>query len=326
MMDASLASPSAGSPIVGEGSDGASSTLAQIRQIVESVLGVAVPDHDTNIIGLGANSMELVRIINRIEDSTGVRIGFDALNFSPSVAMLAASVDAARGDAVAPPAPPDAADIGGADERRVGPVIDALRDDAGWPVVRLAVDAADSPCAGSVRTFRETPLELAQLARLLGVLAQTDANSPRRAAYASAGARYPVQAYLYVKAGAVAGLSCGLYYFHPTRGELWLLAPDLVIDGSLYDPLLNAEIHRQAAFSIHLVSRPAAIEPMYGARARDYSLLEAGAMAQLLRMRAPSCGIGLCAIGDFAFEPVRGWFELDEGQACLHTLLGGLAP
>ncbi|MBP0713542.1 nitroreductase family protein [Burkholderia sola] len=307
---------------------GASPTIEQIRHIVESVLGVAVPAPDANIIGLGANSMELVRIINRIEDDSGVRIGFENLSFTPSVAMLAACVETARAGSVADAGALRAHDelpgADGTDTRRVAPAqaIGAIRDDEGWPVVRLMAGMPDELSVGSVRAFRETQVELDRVARLLSVLRQRQA----RAGYASAGARYPVQTYLYARAGAVAGLACGLYYFHPARAELWLLAPDLVIDAALYDPLHNAAIHRGAAFSIHLVSRPTAIEPLYGARARDYCLLEAGAMAQLLRMRAPSYDLGLCAIGDFDFEPVRGWFELDADQECLHSLLGGGAP
>ncbi|MET3493971.1 nitroreductase family protein [Variovorax boronicumulans] len=303
----------------------AAQPMDRVRAIVESVLGVAVPGDETNIIGLGANSMELVRIINLIEDETGLRLRFEDVGFEPTIAALARNIEAAREHEAEAPVPRgDAREAEAAVPARSLPAVAGIRRNEGWPVVKLAgpTPPADAPGA-SVRAFGREPLALAQLAQLLETLRLPGEGQAGHAAYASAGALHPVQTYLYAKTGAVEGLQCGLYYHHPRSGELWLLAPDLVLDESLYEPLLNAPVYRSAAFALYLVSRPGAIEPSYGQRARDYCLLEAGAMAQLLRTRAPSCGIGLCAIGEFAFEPVRDWFELDDDQACLHSLVGG---
>lgn len=307
------------------------STLDHIRRIVESVLGVVVPDADDNIIGLGANSMELVRIINLIEDDMGLRLKFEDVSFEPSIAALARNVEATREcDTCAAHESSQRSDLQAATEEMVqrhSPVVAGIRHDEGWPAVKLAGGTSPAEAMGSsARAFGREPLTLARIAILLGALRQPEQGASGHAGYASAGALYPVQTYLYVKAGGVEGLQCGLYYHHPRSSELWLLSPDLVLDESLYEPLLNAPLYRSAAFAIYLVSRPAAIEPSYAGRARDYCLLEAGAMAQLLRMRAPSCGIGLCAIGDFAFEPVRNWFELNDDQTCLHSLVGGCVP
>jgi SagB-type dehydrogenase family enzyme len=312
-------------------SAGLLSTIDHIRRIVESVLGVSVPDVDANIIGLGANSMELVRIINLIEDDLGWRLKFEDVSFEPSIAALAKNVETTREHLTcgAPPSSVDSYLSPPAQEAtpRNSPVGKGIREDDGWPTVELANDPAPAEVVyASTREFALEALPLTSVGQLLDSLRQPEQGTPGSAQYASAGALYPVQAYLYVKAGGVEGLQRGLYYYHPRANALWLLAPDLVLDETLYEPLFNAPIYRRAAFAIYLVSRPAAIEASYPGRAHDYCLLEAGAMAQLLRMRAASCGIGLCAIGDFAFEPVRNWFELDDGQTCLHSLVGGCAP
>ncbi|WP_103310672.1 MULTISPECIES: SagB family peptide dehydrogenase [unclassified Pseudomonas] len=311
-------------PIIDAEPGGPLSTVERIRRIVETVLGVVVPDVGSNIIGLGANSMELVRIINLIEDEMGLRLKFEDVSFEPSIAELAKSVEATRECEAHEPAQYAASQAVTETAHLDLPAVTGIRHDAGWPVVMLAEGLSPVETVGaSVRAFGHEPLALAGIAQLLDALKLPERGASAHAGYASAGALYPVQTYLYAKAGRVDGLPCGLYYYHPLRRELWLLSPDLVFDESLYEPLFNAPFYRDAAFAIYLVSRPAAIKPSYGDRARDYCLLEAGAMAQLLRMRAPSCGIGLCAIGDFAFEPVRNWFELDDDQACLHSLVGG---
>jgi hypothetical protein len=55
----------------------------------------------------------------------------------------------------------------------------------------------------------------------------------------------------------------------------------------------------------------------------DLVTLEAGYISQLLCMHAPACGIGLCAIGEMEFEPVRDLLRVDARYRLLHSLLGG---
>lgn len=291
----------------------------RIRRIVADVLGVDDVDPDANIIGLGANSMEIVRIINRIEDETGKRLRFETVGFDASVTSLIASLTGAD-DTPGPLS--DGFDRAAA--AAVLPHASPRRQHDGWPRYPLAADTPPASVRGSVRMFTAVTVPRASLASLLATLAQGANDASPRAAYASAGGFYSVQTYLAVKPGAVEGLPCGLYYFEPSLCELWLIAPDLIIDRAHYDPLQNAPIYDRAGFSLHLVAAPGDALRAYGARARDYCLLEAGAMAQRLREGASAAGIGLCAIGDFAFEPLRAWFDVDDAQECLHTLVGGM--
>ncbi len=66
-----------------------------------------------------------------------------------------------------------------------------------------------------------------------------------------------------------------------------------------------------------------AIEPLYGELARDFCLIEAGAICQLLMTAAPAQQIGLCPVGALDFAPLRAGFLLDESHMLLHSLLGG---
>lgn len=305
-----------------------SRSIERLREIVESVLGVPVPDPDVNIISLGANSMEIVRIINRVEDDLKFRPRFEDISGAPTISALAIALEASRAPLAAPqgvPAEPGVPAVAGAARSPVSPrgAVDAVREDIASECFPLSFGASPLDAGSSTRDFGPAPLAAARLGELLSVLCRPSATPGRHAAYASAGGRYAVQIYLQLRHGAVPGLPCGLYYHHPLQHELRLIAPDLAPDAAVHEPVVNAPIARRASFAVYLLSRPAAIEPLYAEKARDYMLVEAGAMAQLLRLQAPSCGIGLCGIGELDFEPVRAWADLDADQQCLYAMLGG---
>ncbi|WP_267898476.1 non-ribosomal peptide synthetase [Teichococcus wenyumeiae] len=178
----------------------------------------------------------------------------------------------------------------------------------------------------SHRRFAAGAVGLEALAGLLTGLMAWDAGGalPRRA-YPSAGSLYPVQAYLSVKSGRVAGLEGGLYYYHPLRHRL-LPVSSAPAEAALFGPAggYNRQVEADAAFVLFLVGRPAAIAPLYGDAADSFALLEAGAMMQLLMQQAPEHGIGLCPVGRMDFAPLGDRLRLEHGQTLLQGLLGGL--
>src|SRR5690606_14271400 len=87
---------------------------------------------------------------------------------------------------------------------------------------------------------------------------------------------------------------------------------------------INYPVYDKAKFSIFLVADLNAIEPIYGNTAYEYSLLEAGAMAQLLRMTAPKYDLGLCPIGQIDSKKLNEICQLSEKHIVLHTLLAGI--
>lgn len=303
-----------------------SHSLDAIRRIVEEALGLSLPDPQADLVGLGANSMELVRVINRLEDELSYRPDFADLGANPTLASIAAAYEAYRNQrqptvshprpgilpALTPPARHD--------------VVSAIRTDGDRIRINLTPDASVSHQrhVGSVRRFQRRPLPEGNLSRLLSGLHTPSLASGRSAKYASAGGRHAVQVYLQTAPGAVSDVPCGLYYLQPELPELWQIVPDLAPDPTLVEPVVNGPIISDAAFLIHLIWRPAALQPIYGERARDYALQECGAMLQLLREAAPCCGLGLCVIGELEFDAVRMWFELDVDQEWLAGAAGGV--
>jgi SagB-type dehydrogenase family enzyme len=307
----------------------------RIAALVAGILSREGLGPTQSFLDLGAHSVDMIRIANRIESEFGFRPRLDALYREPTVAALARACAASTLDPVADaperraPGPAAAKVIRDPDERaafkerRPG-----LRTDLAGAVPALALPIAvlQEKRLASRRTerrFAPGPVPLKRIGALLGCLRQTGGTGLVRCAYPSAGGLYPVQTYVHLKSGRVRGAAPGLYYHDPIDHRLVPLAPGLLIDREIHEPLVNTPVFDACAFSIFLVGRLAAIEPLYGALGRDFCLLEAGAMLQLLMLEAPRIRLGLCPVGRLDFDRIRPAFRLDAGDCLIHSLLGG---
>lgn len=175
----------------------------------------------------------------------------------------------------------------------------------------------------SFRHFVAESVSLERLAAVLGALQELpmDGAPLPKFRYPSAGSLYPVRVYVVVKDGRVAGLAGGAYVYDPSGHRLVSVGPQAAM-APLY-PGPNRPLVEASAFSIILVGRRAAVEPMYGPLWRDFCLLEAGYMGQLLSSAAPAEQIGLCPLGFLADGPTRDLLHLDAADVVLHSFAGG---
>ncbi len=196
------------------------------------------------------------------------------------------------------------------------------------PEIRLPpvdVDDAAYLARQSYRQFLAEPVKLVQLSRLLSSLnARFFPNGVLpKYQYASAGSLYPVQCYLAVKTDQVIDLAGGFYYYHPLSHTLVPLSSNTDKFTRELHGGTNQDIFDQSAFSLFLVAESQAIEPMYGASSRDFCLLEAGYMSQLLMMKAASYNLGLCPIGGMNAQPIAAELGLTDSRELVHSFLGG---
>ncbi|MEL6764643.1 MAG: amino acid adenylation domain-containing protein, partial [Cyanobacteria bacterium J06607_6] len=157
----------------------------------------------------------------------------------------------------------------------------------------------------SYRQFLPTPIALKTFSQFLSPLKSIElAESPLpKYRYASAGSLYPVQIYVHVQPGRIEGLAAGFYYYHPADHRLLRLEAQTVDVGALY--VSNQALVEQSAFSLIFVGYLAAISPLYADQARDFCLLEAGYMSQLLMETAPDRDLGLCPLGKLGVESLQ---------------------
>ncbi len=193
-----------------------------------------------------------------------------------------------------------------------------LPDAGGLAAARRYVDYR------SVRGFAPVPVDGRDLGALLSCLSPREVGGAAKYQYGSAGGAYPVQAYLYVKPGRVAGVPGGAHYYDPERHCLVELGRGRTLDPDAYDYFVNRPVFLGGAFALFFVAEMAAIEPLYGEQSLGFCLIEAGAMAQLLTMSAAEYGLGLCGIGSVEQEAVGALLDLGPTHRPLYSMVGGM--
>lgn len=178
----------------------------------------------------------------------------------------------------------------------------------------------------SYRRFANRSISMKQFSGFLTTLLQVrlpDVPLPKYR-YPSALGLYPVQTYLYVKPDQVEGVDAGFYYYHPVEHELQLIQNSNLLDSGVYAHF-DRPTYEQANIAIFLVAHMNAIVPIYGERlAREFCLLEAGYLGQMLMAEAPQFELGLCPIGLFEDETVlETAFQFATTQKIIHSFLAG---
>jgi amino acid adenylation domain-containing protein len=317
---------------------GDSETLATVTALVSAQLNLPSLDPAQNLLALGATSIDLVQTVARLEKEFGFRPSFPEFFREPTVAALARLIDERRngaGAAAAPAAAPHRRSFELIVEpqareafRRERHSIRAFAGEQGkLPLPREELDAASSrfQTRRAIRNFLPEPVSLAALGGWLAEISRAAIGETFKQAYGSAGGYYPVQTYLHIKEHGVEGCPSGTFYYHPADHALVPLTLGAELDGAVHEPFTNRPIFEQARFSVFFVNQPAANEPMYGDIALRFSMLEAGAMAQVLETSASRFQLGVCPVGWIDFDAIRGLLHLDEGQELLHSHVGGLA-
>ncbi|MGJ8628724.1 MAG: amino acid adenylation domain-containing protein [Sulfitobacter sp.] len=287
---------------------------------------------DINLLGLGASSLDIVRICNAVAAELDFRPPLAKFMRAPTLATL---IEMWRVEA---PAKPDAAP---ATDK-----IETLENDSAraafksaekgrrrfdGDVTRIPLTRNHVPPSEpdrfeanrSVRQFAPSPIDAAQFATVLTCLMQNENKDRPRFQFSSAGGLYPVQTYLSVKPGRITGVPAGCYYLDPKAGCLVAVGDGTQLTADAYDYFVNRPTFDGAAFAVFFVMDRAAIEPVYGERSRDMALIEAGQMAQHLTNQAGEIGLGLCGIGDLDADVLNRLFGLGPHHALVYSMLGG---
>lgn len=112
-------------------------------------------------------------------------------------------------------------------------------------------------------------------------------------AYPSAGSLYPVQTYIRVK--NISEMEPGLYYLSPVAKKLYPVEDDLQSLGDF-----------EEAFTVYLVGKASAIQPLYGDLWREFCQLEIGYICHLLRSSAMEQGLSLTRLQSEVIQSSKG--------------------
>jgi len=311
-------------------------TVRRVGILVAEILGRESVAANDDLLELGASSVELIRISNLLEQEFGFRPQIEEFYRHSTVAGLAAAIHPQE---AAPPASSGDQDpvwqsssllIDPQERSEFKQAHHELRQDlADQPVTELPpLPVAEELRASylersSRRTFSQRPIPLTAVGSLLGDSFRLMIGDDLKALYPSASGLYPVQVYLHAKPERIEGLAGGLFYYHPLRHQLLRVAEASVLDRTHHAEFINRPVFDQAAFSILLIADARAIAPVYGGLARDFCLLEAGYLSQLMMLRAPARGLGLCPMGGLEWGRLKSELALDVSMDLVHSLLGG---
>lgn len=290
---------------------------AELLELFKSELQLSELGPEQDLLSLGVNSIDLVRVGNALAARLGQTPGMGELFSLRSVRALAQWYAERPATHLQPAAPLQTA------ARTVRPAADDP-----IPAVsptRIALPPLSPPVAFghwlSTRSYAGTQVSLAQLSQLLAGLQRTE----DKALYGSAGGIYPIELYLQLQRPLASGPAQGAFRYDPVGHALEPVSAATAWRPELHWPA-SRPMAEAAAFSLYLIAAHDRIAPAYGADARDYCLLEAGAIAQLLRQQAAAAGLGLCAVG--RIDPIGLSRQLGLGpeRELLHTLVGGPVP
>ena len=197
------------------------------------------------------------------------------------------------------------------------------------PVIELGVKIEDFEQAVLLRRSRRRFAQRKVTRKALGGLLGSLSAVPRpglpfaKRLYGSAGNLYPVQAYLMIRPGSVSAVPAGWYYFDVATLKLKRLCGDTepATEGLLGGA--NRDLYRSSAFVIVLTSDMGRITEVYPDQAEQYSLLEAGAIIQLLESESSVHNIGLCQVGGIDVDVVQAACRLHSSEEVLAALVGG---
>ncbi|QFU83105.1 SagB/ThcOx family dehydrogenase [Natronorubrum aibiense] len=179
----------------------------------------------------------------------------------------------------------------------------------------------------SRRSFARTPLELADVAQLLwaaqGLTHVRDGVEMRTAP--SAGATYPLVAFLEVAPDGCAALEAGLYRYDPRKHRL-----EFEREGPIHDDLTEAalgqDVVRAAPATVVLAADADRTRRQYPDHGDRYVHMEAGHAAQNVLLVCASRELHGCPVGAFDDADLSAALGLPERLEALYLLPCGRPP
>ncbi|MFL0799415.1 MAG: amino acid adenylation domain-containing protein [Agarilytica sp.] len=155
----------------------------------------------------------------------------------------------------------------------------------------------------------------------LGLLQLQEREGRGRYLYPSGGGFNPVRTYISVNDNAVEGLAGGSYYYDPQAHQLYRVGDAQVPVEHCHS--FDQGAASQAGFALYFVVSLDAIAPIYGEVCRPLAALESGYMVQLLQSRQQVFGLGLRPLVTCDIDAIRQGFALNPSERFVLGLVGG---
>lgn len=153
----------------------------------------------------------------------------------------------------------------------------------------------------SIRLFDPSPVSLAAISQLLWAAQGTTDDRGFRTA-PSAGALFPLEVFLV--AGAVSGLTPGIYHYETTAHRLMRVSTREIRE-QLAKAASDQRWIAEAPAILVLIANYDRTARKYGSRGARYVQMEAGHAAQNVYLQSEALDLGTCMVGAFREESVK---------------------
>lgn len=179
----------------------------------------------------------------------------------------------------------------------------------------------------SEREFKGKPLSLGDLSQLLfysaGIQKKEKDSDKSRRTYASGGARYPLEIYLFsLKAGGE--LKEGIYHYNIREHSLEKLLEEKGLRKKVYPEAIWQEMIKKTPVVLVISAVFWRNTIKYKDRGYRYILFEAGHVGQNIYLTAAASGLKCCAIGGFDDDKFNEFLDIDgDSEATLYLFALG---
>lgn len=175
----------------------------------------------------------------------------------------------------------------------------------------------------STREFNDEEISLMDLGDLiyysLGIKNPKDHPDKTRRMYPSAGARFPIEAYLI--ANNIEGIPKGLFHYDVKGNSLELLFEKNLREES--KKIFGEENYETNPNYLALTSVMSRTEVKYGPNSYRFSMIEAGHIGQNFSLIAADKKLGCCAIGGFDNDRLVKLLDISEDEIPVYALAFG---
>lgn len=265
---------------------------ATITDFVAQALEQKSIDIDADLFDIGATSLTLVRVFEKIREEYGVVVTVDDFLDTPTVRFIINRVEGEVTDEISTLSEPVKSLDKTAD---IEPSIIKL--------VRGSVRKSSAEYQGK----KTAPINLAELGKLLGRLSMSiDKDGSQRYLYPSAGNLNAIRTYVSVSEGFISDLPAGGYYYHPENHSLQKVGA--------------GNIGLSNGAGVFFVAAMDAIKPIYQGMSVDLARLESGYMAHLLAESAKASGVNATS-ANFDLHSLRREFAILPDECFIHSLI-----
>ncbi|MCX5905521.1 MAG: nitroreductase family protein, partial [Proteobacteria bacterium] len=147
------------------------------------------------------------------------------------------------------------------------------------------------------RSFIQRPVPFNTFSAFMALLKRETVAGRAKYLYPSAGGMYAVDTYVHIKQGAVEQVPEGIYYYHPDLHVMSRICTRPASDIRSAHLPGNRSYYAEAGFSIFLIARVNALQPVFGSESLYLAMLESGYIGQVLMDNQAQFNMGVCPIG-----------------------------